>query len=206
LTIAPGIPYVWLRASASSGALARATAYPGAFLTVRDSNPTWDGVQYWWSVNFPALNVYGWAEQKSLTLSAVLIPSATPTAAETTFPTPTPIPSGAPATWGIPSVVRVKAAIPFVWLRATPASNGAVRGTVLSGALLLTTGQPQFDGAQYWWPVQAAANLSGWVEQNSLELLISIGGAPAAAGSNSSDNSAQPTNGSVAAPTATPSG
>lgn len=205
LTLAPGVPFVWLRAGATSGALARATAYPGAFLTVRDANPNWDGVQYWWLVNFPALNVYGWVEQKSLMVSAVATPTTTPTAAGTIAPTSTPIPPGSAATWGIPSVVRVRAAVPFVWLRATPASNGTVRGTILSGGLLLANGAPQYDGVQYWWPVQASATLSGWVEQNSLELLISIGGAPSASGSNSSDNSVQPPNGAIATPTATAS-
>ncbi|MHB8625786.1 MAG: hypothetical protein ACYDBJ_01460 [Aggregatilineales bacterium] len=199
LTLAAGVPYVWLRVNPASNSPARATAYAGAFLTVRDANPGWDGVQYWTLVNFPTLNVYGWVEQKSLTISAV----PTPTAASTNIPTPTPIPTGSPANWGVPSVVRVRAAVPFAWLRATPASNAAVRGTVLSGGLLLATGQPQFDGSQYWWPVQAAANLNGWVEQNSLELLISLGGVPIP-GAAAPSGAVQPTNG-PAVPAATQS-
>ncbi len=198
LTIAGNVPFAWLRATASPAGLIRATVYHGAFLTVRNATPVWDGAQYWWLVNFPSLNVFGYIEQQSLTPTAVApTPMATampPTAIATTplppAPTATAAPSGQSSNWGIPSVVRIKAGVPFAWIRTTASSNAPVAGTVFSGGLLLVNGAAQFDGVQYWWPVQVSLNLSGWVEQNSLELVASFGAPAAASGASSSNNSA----------------
>ncbi len=251
LVIALGVPFAWLRDSASSAGNARATVYQNIALIVRDATPIWDGVQWWWALNLPAFNTFGYIEQKSLrtldSLSPTLTPSASaqPSADKAEWqagtmlivktslpfawaraqasssagvlstlqpgvqvkvsdaatwdgvqwwwplatnygqvlgwveqnslqiaPVPTsPTPTPPPATWGMSNVVRVKAAVTFVWLRGSPSSSGQVQSTQPSGSLFLIGGAPHWDGIQWWWLVQPAQGMSGWVEEHALELV-----------------------------------
>jgi len=114
----------------------------------------------------------------SLTLQASPLPQATAT-----------IQPG----WGVGALMRIKASVPFSWLRATPATSGRIVATVQSGEFLVLAGaSPVWDGVQWWWQVRWG-NISGYVEQQSLDLVL-----PATPGA---ATTAVPT---VAAPTTVP--
>jgi|GEM_PF-599645 len=171
LVLAPGVPFAWVRASATPGGAVRTTLYPGIFANVRDSAPVWDGVQWWWLINVPALNVFGYVEQKSL--QAVTLTS-TPTASAP-LPTATIIPGTpqtAAANWAAGTLLSVKPTVRFVWLRSAPTSYSDVRGTIYAGTLVnVRESTPTWDGAQWWWSLNVPSlNIYGvWVEQNSLQ-------------------------------------
>lgn len=96
LTIAPNVPFIWLRTTPAPNAEVRLTVYPGALFKVQSNvAPVFDTYgQAWWLVQAPALNRYGWVEQHSL---VVVTPSPTvavsPSA--TAFPT-VEVPLGSP--------------------------------------------------------------------------------------------------------------
>jgi hypothetical protein len=207
VTITTGVPFIWIRTSPSSAAPVRVVAYRNALLTIRDANPVSDGTQLWWLVNYPLLNLYGWVEQRSLvttvnnptpvpTSSApIVVPTVGPVSAATAVPStpvpPTSVPSASSfAKWGVPGIVHIRQTVGFAWLRVVP--GGAIAQTLLSGSMLLLKDAPTFDGVQYWWPVQTTGNQTGWIEQNSLELVVSFGPIPTGSAL------------SVAAPTVTP--
>ena len=188
VTLATGVPFIWVRTNPSSAAPVRVVAYHGAQLSIRDANPVSDGAQLWWLVNYPLLNLYGWVEQRSLmttasnptpmptTASTSASPAPLPTSANTAVPPTVAPPAGSYAQWGVPGIVRVKKSVGYAWLRVTP--GAAFIETLLSGSLVLLKDAPAFDGVQYWWPVQTTGNKTGWIEQNSLELVVSFGPIP----------------------------
>jgi hypothetical protein len=103
----------------------------------------------------------------------------------------TPAPS---AGWGVGALLRVKASVPFSWLRSVPSVGGSVLDTAPRGDyLVVASASPAWDGVQWWWQVRRGSVL-GWVEEGSLELVIA---APAPGPT----NTPAPT---VVVPTATP--
>lgn len=96
LTIAPGLSFVWLRATAAPNAEIRSTIYPGTLFKVQSSvAPAYDGYgQVWWLVQAPVLNRFGWVEQHSL---VIVTPTATSVASPTAIASPTPDGSPIPA-------------------------------------------------------------------------------------------------------------
>lgn len=165
LVIKSTVPYSLLRISPSSAAASRALLYPGSRLTVYNANATWDGVQWWWQVAYPSLNLFGWIEQNSLQLA----PNP---------PTPTSAPGGNSAGWANGTIVQIRTGVPFVWVRSTPSSAGSVRDTIQPGSLMQITGAARWDGTQWWWPIRLAfASTTGWVEQNSLVTLFNVSAA-----------------------------
>ncbi len=108
----------------------------------------------------------------------------------------TPVPA---ETWGVGALLRVKTAVPFSWLRVSPSASARTLDTAPSGDYLVVAGAaPQWDGVQWWWRVRRA-NVIGYVEQQSLELVIA---APTSAGPTTAATTAPPT--STPAPTGTP--
>ncbi len=80
----------------------------------------------------------------------------------------------AAASYGVGTLLRVKLTVPYAWLRSTPTSNGETLDTAQSGELLMVASPaPQSDGAQWWWAVRRGnGSITGWIEQNSIELAI----------------------------------
>lgn len=75
-------------------------------------------------------------------------------------------------TWTPGTLVRVKAAVPFVWLRVAASPVSAVMATVQSGDYLVIAGSSAtWDGAQWWWLTRWGP-LKGYVEEQSLDLVI----------------------------------
>jgi hypothetical protein len=115
----------------------------------------WDGVQWWGKVRVAIFSfvVDGWVEVSSLA--------------------PAPLRSsriGPAANWQTSTMVRVRAAVPFVWLRNFPLSYAAAVHTVNPNTVLRVLGNPSPDVRQWWWPVQdLRSGAWGWVEQGSLE-------------------------------------
>lgn len=74
-------------------------------------------------------------------------------------------------TWGVGQTVCVAIAS-GAWLRADPDSASQDIIEVLpQDAIVVTTGEANFDGAQWWWPVQVRdSSNAGWIEQSSLTL------------------------------------
>jgi hypothetical protein len=151
--------FAWLRTGPSSAAPPRLTLFPGAVVTADPSRPqaalVWDGVQWWGKVRVAIFSfvVDGWVEVSSLT--------------------PAPLRAsriGPAATWQTGTMLRVRAAVPFVWLRSFPFSYAAAVHTVGPNTVLRVLGNPAPDMRQWWWPVQdMRSGVWGWVEQGSLE-------------------------------------
>jgi len=151
---------VWLRSEPNSYAEVAATV--GYTLRLVVYGPAigsdrfqWDGVQWWvyvrTDVHVPS---YGWVETKSLML--VTDTAQTPTVS--------------PQTWMVGALVRVKANIPFSWLRSDHTSYSPTVYTVNSAGMLELTAPAVFDGVQWWWQVKVSGTqTTGWVEQNSIE-------------------------------------
>jgi hypothetical protein len=100
--------------------------------------------------------------------------------------------------WQAGTLVRVKPTVPFSWLRRTPSSAAAVLDTAPSGDyLVIYASTPIWDGVQWWWTVRRG-NLIGYVEQDSLEVVMM---APTATGTAVPPTSTAPT---IEAPTAMP--
>src|SRR5437763_16768908 len=56
-----------------------------------------------------------------------------------------------PQNWTPGTLVRVKASVPFVWLRVTPSVVSAVMATVQSNDYLVIAGaSPSWDGTHWW--------------------------------------------------------
>ncbi len=74
--------------------------------------------------------------------------------------------------WGVGALLRVKASVPFSWLRVSPSTTARSILTVPRGDYLVVAGPtPQWDGVQWWWRVRYGAVI-GYIEQESLELVI----------------------------------
>ena len=157
----PGVPFAWLRTEPSSFAGYAVTLRPGE--TVQLNNPltlSWDTVQWWvyvWPNASPARGYY-WVELSSLEPRCQ-------------GPTPTPIPGKAP--WNPGDRVRVRLNVPFVWFRGAPAPGNSPIHTVLPGAqLVIVQGASTDVYNQWWWQMRdLATGITGWVEQNSVELV-----------------------------------
>ncbi|MBZ0295649.1 MAG: hypothetical protein K8L99_24035 [Anaerolineae bacterium] len=157
-----GIPFAWLRFEPSSAAGFSVTLRPGE--TVQLNNPpmlVWDNVQWWvyvWPNASPAKGYY-WVELGSL---------------EPRCQQPTP-PASGKAPWQPGNHVQVKSNISFVWFRAAPAPGNPPIHTVFPGTqLVIVQGASSDNYNQWWWLMQdPAAGVTGWVEQNSVELVTS---------------------------------
>ncbi len=76
--------------------------------------------------------------------------------------------------FGDQELVYVDIHLPFAWMRNQPASNASIVYTILAtgqyGVLRTKGWEGAWDGYQWWWPVELAANPSihGWIEQASI--------------------------------------
>ncbi len=151
--------YAWLRSEPNSYAEVVTTVDYTVRLVVNgganNDQFQWDGVQWWVYVRTLGIAPhYGWVEAKSLMLTTDT--SQNPTVS--------------PQTWTVGTVVRVKANIPFSWVRSDHTSYSPTVYTVNSGGMLELTAPAVFDGVQWWWQVKVVSTLTtGWVEQNSME-------------------------------------
>lgn len=159
-TLKSGIPFAWLRFEPSSFAGFSVTLWPGE--TVQLNNPptlAWDNTQWWVYVwpNASSARGYYWVELGSLE----------PRCQQ---PTPTPISGQAP--WQPGNRVQVKLSVPFVWFRAAPAPGNPPVHTVFPGTqLVIVQGASTDSFGQWWWLMRdPATGITGWVEQNSVEL------------------------------------
>lgn len=156
-----GISFAWLRFDASSHAAFGVTLLPGQTISLNDpAILSWDGVQWWlyvWPNAAPNVHGYYWVELNSIE------PRCQP-------PTSTP-PSGA-ASWSVGTVVRVRLSIPFVWFRAAPAPGNPPIYTALPGTQLGIVRGAEMDTYNQWWwlMLDPRTGVTGWVEQNSVEL------------------------------------
>src|SRR5689334_18096742 len=74
--------------------------------------------------------------------------------------------------WGVGALLRIKASVAFSWLRVSPSASARILATAPSGEYLVVAGAaPQWDGVQWWWRIRWGS-LIGYVEQQSLELVI----------------------------------
>ena len=153
------VPFVWVRPTASSSADIVATVGHDQVLTadLRFPATSFDGVQWWGHII--GLTFSGWVEINSLTL-----------APHTNNPR-----LGTAAAWSGGARVRVRAKVPYVWLRSFPSSFAfSSLYEVKTGGEFIVIGDPVADFRQWWWPVGYSLDERrvGWVEQNSLELLV----------------------------------
>jgi hypothetical protein len=148
------VPFVWFRSAPSPGAFPIYIVGPGAQLAIVQGAITDSYNQWWWSLRDPRNGVTGWVEQHLVDL--VTTPSA-------------PV---APADWRAGDLVRVRASLPFSWLRFTPSSSGGIAFTARPLQELIVQQGQQFDGVQNWRNVAVPNRFaSGWVEEGSLEFV-----------------------------------
>lgn len=147
------VPFVWFRAAPAPGNPPIHTVLPGTQLVIVQGASLDSYNQWWWMVRDPRNGQTGWVEQNTVELVSGTPPTALP-----------------PEGWLPGDVVRVRANIPFAWLRSTPSSiSDPVYTTRPRQELILQQG-PLHDGTQNWWQVTVPyLNISGWVEANSLE-------------------------------------
>jgi hypothetical protein len=107
------------------------------------SGPSYyDGVQWWWLVN-TVTGYSGWVEQTALNLTAS-------------------------KNWNLRQQLAINKP-PDVWLRVVPSSTSDQIVAVLRyETVVMVSGEPDYDGVQWWWPVTARTGQSGWIEQDSL--------------------------------------
>ena len=167
------IPFAWICWVPNSNAPAIYTVYPGQLVNSEVGtgsggqwDQVWDGAEWWGYIQLFSGTVSvarGYVELKSLE-----------PVTGTTSPTPTVTPVNAtPAPWTGGMFTRVKASVPFAWLRTSASSHAPVRYQTNSGVILSILGNDRaFDGFQFWWPVRdILSGAQGWVEQNSLEAI-----------------------------------
>src|SRR5258708_15467936 len=162
--IRSSVPFVWLRTTPSSYAQVITTIYPPS-VVIASSDPNqgalfWDGVQWWGFVNLSMTVVRGWVELAFLDRTGPIDVRVTPS----------PEPGGRDS-WPVGTVLRMKSQIPFIWLRAAPASYTEILVTAAPPAVFtVSSSQSVSDGTQWWWQVKhAASGVIGWVEQASVE-------------------------------------
>ncbi|WP_162909405.1 hypothetical protein [Aggregatilinea lenta] len=164
VTLKTGVPFAWLRAEPKSPQIA-ATVWPNAAATMQIAlgpQGHFDGFQWWWFVTLaPSGRPYlvGWVEQASLT-------------ANTTSPAPDD--PSVVKNWGLPMSGKVKAGIPFVWMRVAPSSDAIPGYTIPPLGPFVVVGGPSFDGYQWWWMVAYPGpygHVYGWIEQASIQPL-----------------------------------
>jgi hypothetical protein len=148
------VPFAWIRNAAESNSGIARTLFPGARLILTGAAVS-DGSQLWWPVQENTSGTEGFVEQNSLRYVR-LVPLAN-----------APVDS---STWAVATVVRIKAAVPFAWLRDNATSVSGITATVRPGRELIIANGPTNDGTQNWWQVIVPNTaFSGWVEENSLE-------------------------------------
>lgn len=156
------LPFAWIRSAPSSDASVLITMLPDSNPTLRivhdtDRRTHWDGYQWWWQVASLAQRpeLQGWLEQAAL---------------RDMYPTDsTPYML---ADWQPPLTVRVEAGLRFLWLRDAPASNAPLIAVIPARSLMTISGDPQFDGVQWWWRatyITTAGAQTGYVEQSLIE-------------------------------------
>ncbi len=167
------VPFSWLRRAPSSAGGVLDTAPSGDYLVIHTATPYWDGVQWWWTVRRG--NLIGYVEQDSLEL-VLAAPTGTVAPPTTNAPTtaaPTTMPGSTTAqeNWAAQTLLRVKPAKPFCWLRRAPSSAALPVDYAPSLDLLsVISSAPQWDGVQWWWSVRrVSGSITGYVEQDSLE-------------------------------------
>jgi hypothetical protein len=162
--VKPGIPFVWLRRDPSSGgAIVETIPANGQVRAVSGQNAgqTFDGAQWWGYV--AGGRAEGWVELNSLQLA----------------PNPaTATPSASVQTWRANTVVRVRASVPFAWIRAdlngdSPSPDAApaagILATVNAGTELVIVAGPHL-ARQTWWQVRDPNSTTvGFVEETALE-------------------------------------
>ncbi|HML21484.1 MAG TPA: hypothetical protein PKD09_07550 [Aggregatilinea sp.] len=162
VTLKVGVPFAWLRAQPQAPQVI-ATVWPNAAATMQiapGSQGHFDGFQWWWFVTLaPSGQPYvaGWVEQASLVVASVA-----------------PNDPAVPGYWQLPISGRVKAGIPFVWMRAAPSSQAAPVYTIPPLGPFVVVSGPSFDGYQWWWMVMYPGPYGhgyGWVEQASIQPL-----------------------------------
>lgn len=163
--VRPNVPFVWFRAVPSPSNPSMNTVFSNAALLVAQSEPAIDNFgQWWWQVRDPASGKVGWVEEWALQPGWGNGSSPVP---------PSPIPSGG---WQIGNTVRVRAALPFSWLRTVPSSLAPSVFTAKPNQELILVSGPQSDGVQLWWSVIVPGlgpSITGWVEEGSLEFVRS---------------------------------
>ncbi len=156
-----GVPFAWLRYQPSSFSGFGFTLRPNVTVSLNDPPVMgWDGVQWWiyvWPNASPGKGYY-WVELDLL---------------EPRCPSPTPPPGTGAAVWASGSIVRVRLNVPFVWFRSAPAPGNPPVYTVFPGTqLVIVQGATEDSFNQWWWLMRDPRNgFSGWVEQNTVELV-----------------------------------
>lgn len=165
----PDLSFAWVRREPNSSADPIDTLFAGARViaftpTDGRAGMVYDGAQWWGYVRAPSS--VGWLE-----LTALILVNPNPPNPFTPAP-----PVAAPQRWVAGNVVRVRASVPFVYLRTDPASS-QVAGTLNSGSRMIILGIPVQDSNNsqaYWWQVREATSPGytvGWVEEASLEFV-----------------------------------
>lgn len=162
-----GVPFAWLRQDPfSTGAVVATVPAGGAVQALVGANAeqVYDGTQWWGYVI--SQRGQGWVELNSLEL----VPNLS-------LETPNAV---SPQNWQVNNVVRVKASVPFAWIRsdmngdassAGDASN--ILGTYPSGTRFVIVAGANL-GRQIWWQVRDPNSTTvGFVEQSSLEFVRS---------------------------------
>ncbi len=158
LAIKSGVPFVWLRNSASSSAVVNATVNysPNARFVIEYWPSVYDGYQNWWLVHLASdKSKAGMVEQSSLVDGGV--------------------PTGTKAPWKVSFMGGARAGLPFVWLRTDPFSSAKVVATIRPGDTFTVSVEmpPVHDGTQWWWYV-STRTVAGYVEQNSIVPVRSV--------------------------------
>lgn len=154
------VPFAWLRVRPYPDPEQQPllTVAPGAVLTLIQG-PVADNLnQWWWYLRDPRTRIAGWVEQASLELIDALVP------------VPTPVPTDVPGTdWSANDRVRVRASVPFSWLRPAPASDVGPFYIARPGQELVLVQGRLAQGGQFWWFVAVpGTDTRGWVEELSL--------------------------------------
>lgn len=136
LRVRRDVSFAWFRSGPFSNALNVGEVRPGTQLVVLTGTPQYDGTQWWWQVRDSGGYNAGYMEQNLLEFVRV----------RPNFVV-SPI---LPGFWREGYIVRVKANLPFVWVRQTPGSSAMIVETVLRRTeLRLGTGVHE-DAVQVW--------------------------------------------------------
>ncbi|HVO44071.1 MAG TPA: SH3 domain-containing protein [Aggregatilineales bacterium] len=157
----PAKGFAWMRQNPSSTAYTNGTIFPGQVVTAANLTGTgapseaWDGVQWWGFFLLAHSNFGGWIELASMQPFSVTATPGTPANQQE-------------ADWTVGTSLKLKAGVPFVWVRSAPLSTAAVLDTLLPSDAVAVTGSANSDGVQWWWQVQGPHGVGGWAEQQSL--------------------------------------
>lgn len=151
-----GVPFLWFRAEPRPGSPPIFTVFPGTVLSIVQGGPADNFNQLWWQVSDPRTGTVGWLEENTLELVS-------------TRPLDNAVP---PSEWQAGYVVKIKAGLPFSWLRTSASSVAPSAFTAAPNQTLVLMEGPRSDGTQNWWRVRLPGSpTGGWVEQNSLDFV-----------------------------------